>query len=486
MLISIQSGFYQARSVIASAQRCVNLYPEINERESFLMLPQLAGASAIVTTYPTPGLTAVTVAANGVGWRGLYRANNGVLYGVCGNYVYRINANYQLTQVGVLSGLRTNPVSMVDNGTTLVLVDGSSAGYLIDLVNDAFSVLTDSTGTFTGSNRVGYIDSFLLFAQPGTRYFYTSLSNEVAFDPLYIAAKTGFADSLVTIEALQGQLWLLGERTTEVWYDAGNPLFPFARANQGYIAHGCMSAYSVANNGEAVLWLSQNEHGRAQVMAGSNYSATRVSTHAIENEIQQYSTLAQAVAHMYQVEGHTFYALSFPAPDDRTWVYDLTTQLWHEETYSDGTGGEHRSRVQVACEAYGQNFAGDWESGVLYIYDLDNYTVNNQPVRRVRSFPHLVNELKRLSYSKFVADMQTGASTNPNDDPTVWLRWSDDRGATWGSAIPQSLGRMGQSKTNLQWRHLGIARDKVFELSWSSAAPTALNQAFVEVIPCQT
>ena len=38
------------------------------------------------------------------------------------------------------------PVSMVDNGTTLVLVDGSSSGYTVDLGTNAF-------GTFLAIDR---------------------------------------------------------------------------------------------------------------------------------------------------------------------------------------------------------------------------------------------------------------------------------------------------------------------------------------------
>jgi hypothetical protein len=39
MQISLLSGAYEARSIIASAQRCVNLYPQINQSESFQGMP---------------------------------------------------------------------------------------------------------------------------------------------------------------------------------------------------------------------------------------------------------------------------------------------------------------------------------------------------------------------------------------------------------------------------------------------------------------
>jgi hypothetical protein len=83
MQLALLSGAYEARSIIASAQRCVNLYPQVNQMESFQMMPTLAGAPTIITHYPTPGLTLLATAATNV-WRCLYPASNGTLYGVCG------------------------------------------------------------------------------------------------------------------------------------------------------------------------------------------------------------------------------------------------------------------------------------------------------------------------------------------------------------------------------------------------------------------
>jgi len=70
------------------------------------------------------------------------------------------------------------------------------------------------------------------------------------------------------------------------------------------------------------------------------------------------------------------------------------------------------------------------------------------------------------------------------DPPMISLRWSDDRGASWSQPLTQPLGQAGQTEINLQWRRLGMARDRVFELSWSSPVKTALNGAFIDVTPC--
>ncbi|TPG50190.1 hypothetical protein EAH75_01460 [Rhodanobacter glycinis] len=100
---------------------------------------------------------------------------------------------------------------MADNGMTLVLVDGTVNGYTINLTTNAFATLVDPTGAFVGSDRVRYLDTFFLFNKPGTQTFYTSLSNSVTFDPLYLANKTGYADKLMAIEVMHREIWLIGD-----------------------------------------------------------------------------------------------------------------------------------------------------------------------------------------------------------------------------------------------------------------------------------
>lgn len=66
-------------------------------------------------------------------------------------------------------------------------------------------------------------------------------------------------------------------------------------------------------------------------------------------------------------------------------------------------------------------------------------------------------------------------------DRGVSLRYSDDGGANWSNPITQTLGAVGSYGTNLQFRRLGIARNRVIELSWSGNLTTALTGVWVEV-----
>jgi hypothetical protein len=70
--------------------------------------------------------------------------------------------------------------------------------------------------------------------------------------------------------------------------------------------------------------------------------------------------------------------------------------------------------------------------------------------------------------------------------PSPWLLyldWSDDRGHTFGNPVGQSMGGQGEYLTQAQWQRLGLARDRVFRLTWTSPVRTALQGAWIEAQP---
>lgn len=465
MRLALTTGAYTARSLIASAQRSCNLYAERNPPDS----------PVPYTEYLTPGLTKLGTPPQASPVRGLYRATNNELFAAVGDGLYYINASWSATLLGNLANT-TTPVKMVDNATTLVAVDGTTnGGYTVDLATHAFAVIADPA--FLGSNFAEFLDTFMVFNKPGTQIFYCSDSNATTFDPLFFASKTGYSDQLAGIAIQQRQIWLIGQMTTEIWFNAGGADFPFQIMPGPFVEHGTIAPHSIAKQGGSVFWLSQDLYGTYIVVQTEGYQAKEISTDAIEAEISTYSTVSDAIGFCYEQMGHPFYWLKFPTAG-KDWVYDLSTKLWHERFWLDGSGNEAGHRANCAAFAYGVNVVGDRENGQLYKLDPDNYTDFGGPIKRIRGFPHLVNDGKRIFYTSFIADMAAGQATAPG--ATVNLRWSDTRGITYGNPVAQSLGDPGEYLTQPQWNRLGMARDRVFELSWTAPAKTALNGAWIE------
>jgi hypothetical protein len=277
-----------------------------------------------------------------------------------------------------------------------------------------FSFSVQYNDTFIGADRIDYVDTFLVCNKPKTPQFLVSGGLSVTFDPLDFANKSGGSDLLVTLCVAKREIWLLGQFTSEVWYDTGGDgtpagSFPFLPMSGVFIPHGCLAKYSVATIDNHVYWLSRTREGQCIVISGGGYQATRISTYAIEAELQGYTRVDDAVGYTYQLDGHMYYVLAFPNAD-RTWAFDVSTQLWHELVWLDSNGTEHRHRGNCACAAYGQVVLGDWFNGNLYALDPKVGTDIGQPIKRLRSFPHMLTDTDRIFYRQLRADLETGTA----------------------------------------------------------------------------
>lgn len=469
MKVPLVGGAYQSRNLIASAQRCVNLYVEPNPEDS--PFP--------TTHYLTPGLKSVATAPTN-GWRCLYTTTTGALYGVVGERVYAINSQFVMTDIGGLSS-SFGMVSMVDNGLDVVIVDGSDDGKRISLET---GVMTDiSNASFYGSSRVDLVDGYLILNRPRSNQWYISLFLDVNFDSLDFAAKTGFSDKIVAVAAAKRQVFIFGTQTTEVWYNTGDADFTFGRMPGAFIQHGCVSPASIAQTDGSIYWLSQSPQGECLVLRTEGYDRARVSTFAIEKEFQSYAKVDDAWGYTYQQDGHTFYMLNFPTAD-KSWCFDVASSQWHERVWLDDEGGEHRHRGSCFTFYQGQTLVGDWENGKLYQMSTDLYTDDGEEIRRIRAFPHMVDDGNRVMYRQLIADVQVGIGLKQSfNGAELRLRWSDTKGASWGTSISETFGAGGDYVHSCSFRRLGMARDRVFELSWVADCQTALNGAFVQIEP---
>lgn len=486
--LPLLGGAYQSRSVIAAAQRCVNLYPEANAPESSPPVP--------VTHYPTPGLRQVGQSPIAGRVRAMYTSSAGDLYilinGTAVTNVYWVKTGFAWIFLGTIP-VGQAPISFSDNGIVIVLVDGSNLGWSIDMTTNVLQAI--SSTNFYGATTVAYLDTFFVLNRPGTSQFYISLSNVTqamltggtAFNALDIAGKTGSADNIAAVAIVHGELWLIGKLASEIWADTGAQDFAFGRVQGAFIDHGCVAPYSVSQQDVSLFWLSQDRQGKAIVVKTNGYDLGRISTHSIEQEFQSYTTISDAQGYCHQIDGHAFYVLTFPSAN-KTWAYELGNGQWHERASINANGTLGRHIGNAYAFAYGQPYVGDYQNGRIYIYDQDYFFDGTQPITRIRTFPHVIADGKRVSYASFIADIEVGQTGGDTTD-TPWLmslRWSDNRGASYGNPVIQSMGAGGEYLVSPQWQRLGMARDRVFELSWSAPVKTALNSAFIQTTPCKS
>jgi hypothetical protein len=462
---------YTLQSVNVDCQRCVNLFPEMNELGT-------GKEREVASLVPTPGLRLLlTLPDSPV--RGQWRASDGTLFAVGGSKLYSISSVWAATELGQLS-TSEGPVSMSDNGTHLVVVDGHS-GYYWNISDSTFGELEFPEDW--QADQVAFLDGYFIFNRKNSAQFFISGLNDITFDATEISTAEGKPDSLTALISGSQNLVLAGPDSFEVYYNSGDADFPFARMQGAVVDVGIAAPFSLRKLGGDLLWLGGDENGAGIVYRSEGYKAKRISTYAIEAEIRRLSSeqVAAATAWTYQDGGHLFYCLNIPGMSS-TWVYDSTTGFWHERVFLDSWYLK-RHRAETHAVAYGQNVVGDYQTGALYALDPDTLTDNGTSILRRRVSPHASNGSKRVFHNSFQLDMETGvglSGTGQGVDPKVMLRWSDDGGHAWSNEHWVDIGKIGAFKTRALWRRLGSSRDRVYEVSITDPVKVVLIGADVD------
>lgn len=338
-----------------------------------------------------------------------------------------------------------------------------------------FGRITDPA--FLSASRVAFIEGWLIFSEPNTRTFFTNATTPytLLFDGGFYALKDSSSDNLMTLFENNRELWLVGERTAEVWYNAGGVNFAFSRIPGIGPQIGCSATHSITRIGPNLIWLARNEQGENIVVQTNQYSWVRVSNHAIEHAIASYPVVSDAIGYAYEEEGHFFYVLTFPTADV-TWVFDGKTGIWHQRASFDPTTGlYHRHRGNCFMNLADVRLVGDYTTGQVHQMSRSYYSDAGNPLRCQRRAPHVWSNSNR--YRVFHGWLQceftpgVGLATGQGENPQAMLRWSNDGGFTWSNEHWTTIGAQGETRNRAIWRRLGRARDRVYELNYSD--PTA-------------
>jgi hypothetical protein len=452
----------------------------------------------IITALGSGTVLSETIAAGGTGYA--INENITVLGGVFGSSP----ATYTVTSIGgsgAVTGLTrtfsgqytSNPANNVSTssdgagtGLTLTLTFGTGTGttgnYVINNSQTVasrtmyalnFSELPSTDGAFTGASSVDVVDNYFVYNRPHTQQYASSdLLSPITYGLAFASKFTG-PDDLVSLIVDHGQIYLLGEKTSEVWADVGTFPFPFQRIPGASSQHGIAAEFSMARFGNSFAYVSRNDRGQAVIVQMNGYFPQRISTHAVENTLVN-KDISDAVAYTYQLEGHECYVVSFPSLE-LTWVYDGSTQMWHKWLWCDNQNNFKRHRSNCSAFFQGSVLVGDYENGQIYRLDPNNYTDNGQHIRRVRRCPHLVADFQRQYFDELQIQFQPGVGlqgveTFPlgsNDigiNPQAMLRWSNDGGSTWSNEHWAGIGKVGKYQNRIIWRRLGQARDRIYEV----------------------
>lgn len=456
--ISLPIHSYRHASRPVGTERLVNCFAERS--------PPNGKAPTIVTR--SPG--AVSAVSLGLGpGRGIY-AWNGALYAVSGGTLYSISSGHVATAIGTISG--TARCSFGINPTQLVINSAPDAYYL---TGATLTQITDADYTARGGAQCTSLDGYILFREPNSgRFFSSDLNDASAYDGLYFATAEGFPDDLVGIDADHRQIVLMGANSCELWENVGGAGFPFARAINGFLELGAAAGYSMAKADNSIYWLASD----LTVRRLEGLTPMRVSHHGVEQAIRGY-TISDAHGFGYTQDGHVFYVLQFPT-SEATWVYDATTQEWHERA----SYGDTRWRPVGAAFCYGRTYVQRYDTGAIGYLDPDTYTDFGDILRAEWTFGTAGYAGGQRTFHgtlECLAEAGVGLTTGQGSDPEIMLDVSDDGGRTWRAMPNKKLGKIGEYRNRIRWHRLGSSRDRIYRMAVSDPVKVTVSDATLQV-----
>lgn len=404
-----------------------------------------------------PGLTLFSA---GVGAdRGAHVMAN-VTYQVNGSSLQSINSLGVRTTLGTVSG--SGMCSFADDGTNLFIVTNNTIYHW-----NGTTLSTVTQTVITNPIGIAYLNrTFIIWGDDGL-FATSAVGDGTDYDALNFAEAEVAPDELLVVKIYNQIAYMIGEKTTEVWYYSGSGNPPLSRQDTTLVNTGCAAQFSVASSDQFLYWLGDD--GLVYQIRGT--AARSISDPALHQQVSEMVDISTAIGNVVTYDAHVFYVLSFPGAS-KTFYYDEYLGYWGQLSY--GMDGD-RHLINTSCFCYRKNLIADCSNGNLYELDRDSYTHNGEAILRRRT---CVTEdadgrdivVRRL---KLIAESGVGLATGQGSDPQVMLEVSFDRGKTWSQEEWRSIGEMGQYDKEIEWAALG--RGQSFTARFSFTDPTGFD-----------
>ena len=454
----------------------------------------------------------------------MFHVMGSMCFVVAGADLYELYADGTFSSsLGTFPSPTNTLIVSVDNGISAQGVGGnqlfmlvSGLGYIFNVSTNTLTQITDADFP-VNAQQAAFLDGYFIVTAQTMAFKVSELYNGLSWPALATAAAIAAPDNIQKPFGTNQVLYLIKDSTTEVWQDAAVPTSqgcPFTHIPGSLVNFGTVADRSVSRVGDMVFMLGttrvQDSAAYFGVVSVSGTSVQKVSTPAIDYRISQLTSLSDAISYSYVDEGHLFYVLTFPT-DDITFVYDITTQQWHERsTYIAGLYSQHRHLSNEYVFFGGKHLISHYNEPKIYEMSSQFYDDDGDPIVSIRTAQPIYdeNENDNIKIFKLVIDAETGvgigdsasllssaarlnvfadslpevwqddgenvwedtevvaiaSATEHNRAPTAWLSWSNDGGRTWSSEYSSSLGIQGAFKTRLIWRRLGSPRNRIFRL----------------------
>lgn len=413
--------------------------------------------------------SSVTTPINGAYW---WKAKSKIIVTTGGKValITKSGESYSSNLTSPLYLTSNTPVTFTEDENYIFAANGGRIVYW----NGAGSpAQITSANAPTVATHIGYIDDYLIAAGDGTNKFYwADVSTPLTWSALNYASASGNADPITALKVFERKTYLFGISSFEIWENRGDVDAPFQREAGGFYEVGCIAPYSIIEHNQDLYWLSD----KRRFVKFGNGTIQNISTQ-YDKEIAQLSGVNGCVASSLVINGRVFLVFNFQDAD-RTLVYDIAQEKWHEWDLWDPTRGE-RGRWIGNCAAWspvwGENIVGDRKTARVYEVS-DKNTKDGDDLIRLQRLTGKINygTQKKKRSDEIRVRIKRGVGLSDRT-PKIAIRWQDD-GKPWSNYHDFSLGNVGETSPLLRIKGTGIYTTRQYELVVSDDVPVVFGE----------
>lgn len=387
----------------------------------------------------------------------------GRLYGVFGTRFFEVLPT--MTDIGEIAGTGMCELSP-DRTGIIILRDGRT--WLYDGTTLTEYQVPDATDPEVPAT-ISVLDGYTLYGIADSDKIYASLP----LDPdningLNFATAEARADNNVRLLVNKLTLWVFGEETVELFYNAGQSGFPFLRYQNAMIEVGLLAKFSALSFHNAVYYIGTDR----RVYRGEGLDAAPISPAWLEQIFELAGdSLKDATAVAYSHEGIDFYALTVPGYG--TFEWNSTSTLWSHRT----SPGSDEWCVR-GWAFYGSNYyVGDVNSGRVYAIEHFATKENGEFIEyEIVTSPFGPKESRT---SLHYVDVHLAALSGNPANATYQLDYTDDEGRSFKGLRVLPFPIVSQKRSIA--RKLGAMRRRQLRIRYEGDVPFRLEDMYISM-----
>lgn len=398
--------------------------------------------------------------------RGIYGSvRAGKMFAVINDVVYQLNGNSQDTTfdpvlIGKIKSFSGEVYFAENNANQIAICDGQGI-YIYNYSTGAFVqasitfipvYISFQDGYFlaaTPSNQTGSYPWRLSALNDGTVWI-DSANTDGTFQ-----TKPNNCIAVVPVPGQEGVIYVFGQSVTESWYNTGAQLFPYQRSyyNNDY---GCVSAATIANLDNMLVWLAGNEKSGPFIMYSSGGKTQKISTDGIDFKLSNLAEPTQSYAFLFRQDGHLIYQISFTnAADNFSLAFDFNSGK-----FLNTCDNEMNFHIAKRVIFFNNNYYFiSFIDGDIYELSSTIYTFNGAEIPRIRITP----TIRLPDSSPFIGKslnfpIEQGMSKTIQ---RVDLSVSMNGGVNFGSTDRIELNPLGKPINRFEYWDLGYSNEFV-------------------------